>query len=158
MSNQLRFISTVIYRLKRRFGVPVQLVKRTSTSVDLETGRKAVVKAFINVRRAIVLPSRQFREFYYDLAFIASAKNFTYGGHLDPDERRFIIDRKDLRGWEIEVGQWLVHQCRRYDVKEVSDFEDDRAYYVLAKQSIASASGEVVSVSDDFVISEGVET
>lgn len=157
MSNQLRFISQVIYKLKRRYGLPVQLLKRTSTTVDIETGRKTIVKAFMNLRRAIVLPSRMHREFFYDLAFIAAAKNFTYGAHLDPEERRFIIDRKDLRGWEIEVGQWLVYQNRRYDIKEVSDFEDDRAYYVLAKQSIASSAGDVTEVSDDIVISEEAE-
>jgi hypothetical protein len=157
MSNQLKFISAVVYRLKRRFGVPIQLLKRTSTSVDIETGRKTIVKAFVNVRRAIVLPTREHREFFYDLAFIAAAKNFTYGAHIDSSERRFILDRKDLRGWAVEVGQWIVYQNQRYDVKEVSDFEEDRSYYVLAKQSVAAATGEVVEVGDTLAIGDDAD-
>lgn len=155
--NQLKFISAVVYRLKRRYGVPIQIVKRVSNSVNIETGQKSLVKAFVNVRRAIVLPTREHREFYYDLAFIAAAKNFTYGAHIDVTERRFILDRKDLRGWAVEVGQWIVYQGQRYDVKEVSDFEEDRSYYVLAKQSVASATGEVVEVSDDLTLTEDAD-
>ena len=76
--NRLRFISQVLYRLKRRYGEPVEIVVRDSSVTNLQTGAKIVVVSNKHVIRGIVLPSTISREFDYDLAFIANNKNFTY--------------------------------------------------------------------------------
>ena len=139
MANRLAFISKVLYRLKRRYGASVDILRRTSSVVDRETGLKTVQTRLIRLRRVIVLPAQLAREFSYDLAYIAAAKNFTYGGFFDTTERRFIVDTKDLpTDFEIEIGDYFVYDQVRYDVKTSERFEDARAFFVQAKQSIAS--------------------
>ena len=134
--NRLVFISRVLYRLKRRYGATVDLIWRTSSTVDRETGLKTVEKDSIRLQRVIVLPSQVHREFSYDLAYIAAAKNFTYGGFFDTTERRFIVDTRDLPpDFEIKVGYYLVYDRVRYDVKTVEKFEDARAFFLTAKQA-----------------------
>lgn len=143
MANNLGFIKRVIYNLKRRYGIRLTVLRRASATLNIETGVKTIVRDFYHINRGIVLPSRIHREFYYDLAFIAAAKNFSYGGHVDVTERRLILDARDC-AFEPEVGHWITFDRVRYDVKEVSRFEEGAAYYVLVKQSIAAAPADAI--------------
>lgn len=145
--NRLRFISQVLYRLKRRYGEAVIIYNRLSSTTNLETGVKSVITESVIVKRAIVLPSKIHREFVYDLTFIATNKNFTYGGHFDTTERQLIFDRKDLPNFEIKVGMYLLFKSRRYDVKQVEEFEDNTGYFVTAKQSIEADATHTIQVN-----------
>lgn len=148
--NQLRFIRDVTYRLKRNYGLPADFYKLASSVVDRATGKKATDRLKVHVARIIALPSRNQREFYYDLSFIASNKNFTYGGFVDTDERKFIVDRRDLarKAFSIlEVGQYMVYKGQRFDIKEVAEFEDSYTYGLICKQTIAADPDLVISVS-----------
>jgi len=146
--NQLAFIKRIIYRLKRRYGSPINICWRTSSTVDRATGQKTVTKRGLRVERIIVLPSVIHREFSYDLAYIAAAKNFTYGGFFDTSERRFIVDTRDLpTDFEIKVGYWFVYDGKRYDVKQVERFEENRAFFITGKQSEANDLENVIEVS-----------
>ena len=148
--NQLRFISRVVYRLKRRYGSIVDFYYRTSSTVNLETGQKTVVKDFFRVNRAIVLPSDIHREFRYDLTFIATNKNFTYGGHFDTSQRRIIVDRKDVPlGRELEVGQYCIYDGRRYELKQVEEFEERTSYFIVVKEDISHARTAILDESPE---------
>lgn len=149
MTTGLRFISRVVYRLKRRYGQPIDILWNVSSTTHLETGKKTVQRGLVKVSRGIVLPSKIHREFFYDLVFIASNKNFTYGGQTDTTERRLIIDRKDLPSleFEIKVGYWLIIDGKRYDVKDVEEFEQRTAYFIRAKQDVSSERSAVFEVS-----------
>lgn len=152
--NRLAFISKVLYRLKRRYGEPVDLIRRLSSTVDRETGLKTVRTATIRLKRVICLPAQLSREFSYDLAYIAAAKNFTYGGFFDTTERRFIVDTRDLPAdFEIKIGHYLVYDQVRYDVKTVERFEDARAFFVQAKQTVASDLDNAIEVELETDIS-----
>lgn len=154
--NRLRFIAQVLYRLKRRYGEVVDIITRQSSTVNLETGVKTVTKTGVRVDRAIVLPSLIHREFVYDLTFIATNKNFTYGGHFDTQARQVIIDRKDIPDFEIKVGMYLVFSEKRYDIKQVEEFEENTAYFIAAKQSIEHEPDNVINlaVASDLLLSE----
>lgn len=135
MGYDLRFIKQILYSLKRAYGLPVEIVWRTSSTLNLETGKKTVTKDSVLVNRGIVLPSTIDREFVYDLSFIASNKNFTYGGLFDQTSRRVIIDRADLESdFEIEVGHYLIIAGKRYEVEALNEFEHSAAYMIVAKQ------------------------
>lgn len=143
--NQLRFIRDVIYNLKRDYGVKIKIINTLTSDVNRATGKKIVTRDIKIVQRAIVLPSRNQREFYYDLSFIAANKNFTMGGYVDTDERKFIVDRRDLKGMIISVGQsYLIYQDQRFDVKEVAEFEESNTYGLICKQSVAASSEDNV--------------
>ena len=145
--SQLAFISRILYRLKRRYGVTVDIVWRESSVTNRETGAKTVTKDSVRVDRMIVLPSELHREFSYDLAFIAAAKNFTYGGFFDTSKRRFIVDTRDLPAdFEIKIGYWFVYDRQRYDVEEVQRFEDSRGFLIIGKQSVSVPTGNVIAL------------
>lgn len=135
MGYDLRFIKNVLYSLKRDYGLPVNIVWRTSSTANLRTGKKDVIQDSIQVNRGIVLPSTINQDFAYDLSFIASNKNFTYGGLFDEQHRRVIIDRADLPpDFEIKRGYYLVFNQKRYEVEQINEFENGAGYMVLAKQ------------------------
>lgn len=131
----LRMIQQTLYQLKREFGLQTNIVWRTSSTPNIKTGKMTVLKDSITVKRAIVLPSKIDRSFEYDLAFIASNKNFTYGGFFDKQRRRVIIDRRDLAAdFEIKVGYYLIFDGNRYEIEAVSEFEERAGYLIIAKQ------------------------
>ena len=135
MGYGLRFIDSTLYELKREYGVSLNIVWITAETVDTEAGKMTITRDSVSVNRAIVLPSTTEREFAYDLTFIASNKNFTYGGLFDTHRRRVIIDRRDLpTDFEIKVGYWLVFQGKRYEVEEFNEFSG-RGFYIVAKQA-----------------------
>ena len=125
----------ILYSLKHMFGQEIEIVWQSSNTRNLETGIKTVAKDSVMVRRGIVLPSKIKTSFSYDLAFIAAAKNFTYGALFDETRRRFIFDRSDLpSGFEIKTHYYLVVGGVRYDVEQVEEFEQNSGYLVIGKQ------------------------
>lgn len=155
--NRLRFISQVLYRLKRRYGEPCTICQRTSSTTDLETGVKTVHKTTRLVNRVIVLPSLIHREFQYDLTFIATNKNFTYGGLYDTTERRLIFDRKDLGDFEITRDMYLLFAGRRYEIKQIEEFEERTAYFVVAKGSLEAHAETITTlkIGNDVAAEDG---
>lgn len=149
--NRLVFIKRAMYRMKRRYGSKIRLLDRVSVVTDRATGVRTTDVDDLIVNRAIMLPNTLHREFFYDLTFIASNKNFTYGGHVGTTERRMILDRKDLRKadgspWIVEVGQWFLYGGRRYEVKEVNEFEEAYAYMVTGKAVDGAPSDSQINV------------
>lgn len=154
--SQLRFIRKVLYQLKRRYGNPVNLIKIVSETDNLETGARTQVKENLLVDRAIILPSTIKREVFYDRAYLTGNKEFTYGASNDTDTRTFIFDRDDLGSWIITIGQILIYSGKRYDVREVQEFEENTGYVVLAKESENVPLGNVISISifDDLLLDD----
>ncbi len=92
-----RHISRTLYTLKRRWPTPVQLHSVSGEPVtDHLTGNVEYKETTIRVRKAIELPRSDLRKFVYDLAYIATGKNFTYGGLFDQATRVIIVDSRDL--------------------------------------------------------------
>lgn len=145
--NQLRFISNVLYRMKRRYGLPVNFIKLLSETVDLETGIKSQQRDSLMISRVIVLPSLIHREFFYDLAWITGNKDFTYGGQTLTDERKFIVDRNDLGEWVLAVDDSLIYDGKRFDIREVNEFESRLGYLVTAKESESVDRNNVIEIS-----------
>ena len=144
--NQLRFIRDTLYDLKRRYGEVVDFVRIVSSTVDRETGDKTVVKAGLRVNRCIVLNSYELRKFVYDLSFIATNKNFTYGGFFDQTQRDFIVDAVDIN-YEPAQGQYLVYDGVRFDIHQVQRFEGRTGYLIRGKQTKGIDTDNVINLS-----------
>jgi len=124
--NKLRFQRRLIYRLKRDKGVPLSFYQPVNTSQDLKTGVVSRAVTVTNIRRAIVMQSRQLRDFEYDLSFIAANKNFTMGGYFDQTDRVVLIDAKDLpSGFKLDLNDYVQTGNRRYNVLEGTELEMD---------------------------------
>lgn len=136
MITQPRFIRNVLYSLKRKFGREIEYIFQISSTADSRTGKITVVKDSFNVRRAILLPSQLERAFTYNLTFIASSKNFVYGALYDTTERRIILDEVDLPNQFVpEIGQYIIFDAQRWDVRKVQEFQIGKGYFLIVKQT-----------------------
>lgn len=117
-----QFLRHTVYDLKRDYGFPITIVKTNSSTVDLESGLKRPTFSFRVVQRAIFLPSRLFTSFVYDLAYVASNKNFTEGGFFDPTDRNIFIDARDIDDFEIKSDDRIIYNGDEFIVTEIRDF------------------------------------
>jgi len=130
-NNNLRQHKAIMYRLKRSFGQAVVFSIPTDNSYDVTTGATTREYTELKVRKAIVLPVKTIRDFAYDLTYIASNKNFVYGGYYDSSARNVIVQNKDLKK-NVPAMNWLcTFQNRKYTVKALTETEDN-AGYILA--------------------------
>lgn len=158
--NSLRFIKNVLYTLKRDYGLPANIVWRTSSVPNLETGKLDTAQESVAVSKAIVLPRALQRNFVYDLSFIASNKNFTYGGLFDLNSRKVYLDPDDLpRDFEIKIGYWIVFGGSRYEVKAVDTYEQGSAIDLDVTQVDNAALSNLIKkvYYDDLFLAQSVE-
>lgn len=135
LQNKLRFVKQVIYRMKRSYGLPVDYYQIATHDVDPSTGIKTTTLTKIKIDRAVVLRAREFRSFVYDLAYISANKDFTEGGFFDPEDRRIIIDAKDVDiNFVPKTGDYIIFDNKRLDVKEVFDFEDRSSWALITRK------------------------
>ena len=132
IQRQTRFIRKLLYSLKKEFGFPVTFHKLTET-YNLETGARTPTIEIKKVNRVIVMPDALQRKFEYDLAFIAAAKNFTYGGFYDTSLRRIIVDRQDLEGFELELGMYFIWSEKRWEIAKIVEFELQTGFIIFAR-------------------------
>lgn len=123
--NYNRQLHLILYGLKKRYGTRLTVRRVTNKVFDPATGKEDIVSEDVTVK-AIVLPVKTFRDYVYDLSFIAANKNFTYGGHFDTAERFVIIEVKDLPdGFSFSMNDRVVHKNQLYESKQITDFESD---------------------------------
>ena len=133
--NLLRQIKIIVYKLKRQYGRSVTVVRLTSVTPNVETGKMVIVKQEIEIRRGIVGPAKMLRDFVYDLSFIAANKNFTYGGYFDASDRALILDSKDLpSGFEPNLDDYALVDEVHYAFKEVHPLAKKYAWGMILKQ------------------------
>lgn len=132
--NMLRQIKLILYRLKRQFGVKVDVYCPLSQDHNVSTGVVTKTYDIYRIRRVPVFVGKMMREFIYDLAFIAANKNFTLGMFFETDMRLFLIDRKDLpKGVTINNRCHLIYRHRRYEISLIEPTEGDRGYLIIGK-------------------------
>lgn len=130
---QTRFIKRVLYTLKKGYGFPITFYKIVSEGYDLETGKRTPDIEYKKIKRAIILPATAMSKFEYDLAYIAAAKNFTYGGLYGTATRKIIIDARDLDGFEIKTKDYFIWDEKRWEVAQVTDLEYQTAFLIVGK-------------------------
>ena len=115
-------------------GLPIAYHVIDSNVTDPETGLKTTVLRVINIKEAIVLDARTFRSFVYDIAYLSANKDFTMGGFFDPEDRRVILDPRDLKAHVPKIEDYFVFNNARYDIKEVNTFENNFGYELLGRK------------------------
>lgn len=142
MGTLLKQHKQILYRLKRNFGQSVIFHIPIQNEYDITTGQIEREYKDVPVRRAIVLPETMKRLFAYDLAFIASNKNFTYGGFFDKQTRNIIVDKKDLKGNQLELNWECSFKGKRYVIKSYTETEDG-AGYIINWSDLDKTEGEI---------------
>lgn len=132
------------YILCRKFGEPANICWRESSVVDRPTGLKTTVLASYLVRRAIVLQESVDRQFVYNLTWIASNKNFTYGALFDARNRSILLRAKDIPAdLEIKVGFYVVVATKRYEIESIDLYHE--WYNLKCKQVTGIEAQNVIS-------------
>ena len=130
MKVSARHISRTLYNFKKMWPISIQLHKVSEKPVInfISGGVRRNLESIL-IRKAVALPRETLRKFVQDLAFVASSKNFTYGGLFDSSERVLMVDRKDL------PPLYLVHEddevtvdSERFQVKALSELPYKTGY------------------------------
>ena len=152
---KLRFITQVLYALKRDFGGMIDLYSPTSVVTDLETGSISRTTTRQRIKRAIILESKALERHIYGLTFIAANKNFSYGANFEENSRVFILDGKDVSS--VSLDQYIVYAERRYEIKFIQEFEFNRGFLVTAVELKGALPRQVIELSAMSSISFGME-
>jgi hypothetical protein len=146
--NTLRQISSIIYKMKRQFGMvgTLRYPDNDVSTYDITTGVTDITYVDLVISRIIRLPRRNISDFVYDLAFIAANKNFTYGAEFDTNDRWFIIDVKDLTidyrypnpTKEITTEYYIIIEGRTYKVYACNLAEHNNAYLLRGREIVSS--------------------
>lgn len=140
----LYFIRRTLYTLKKEYGFPLALYRRTVSDTDLATGKKTVVKVKYPVKRAILCstPSVQ-RQFEYHLSYVAANRNFAYGALFDTQNISFLIDAQDLpRGFVPTIDDFVIYNQKRYNVVKMELLDHRLAYFLTLKQLVGAEVNE----------------
>ncbi len=116
-----QFTRNTIYTLKRAYGSKVWYYRVIGKTLDLTTGQQVITTQVTTIRRAIFLPT--------NVARTTLSKNNYY---FDPDKREMIIDQRDI-DFTITVGDFIIHNCCKYNIVEVNDYELDSGYLLIVQ-------------------------
>lgn len=156
--NTIRQIRMILYRLKRDFGQPVNIITLNSMTQNVTTGAIAADERLIKVKRVVIIDSKISRDFVYDLSFIAANKNFTYGGLFDTSKRIMVIDGIDLpRDYVPTLNDRCVHFNQRYQFKEIAATVYNLGYLITVQHLDAQPVENVEELSIGQILPTGQE-
>ena len=157
-----RFIRKTLYSLKRAYGSTVDIYKLSSATTNYKTGVKTIGKSMTRVERCIVLPVKVQRETMQGISQISAGKKFMYGGTFDAGTRLFIVDARDMAtDYEFNMDDWLVYNARKYEIKDLSEFEQNAAWVITGKEVLGVVPEQIIKISVDHALdidSEATET
>ena len=146
MRNNYHEVTKAIYNLKRTLSKTVVVQKILETTRDTKTGSRTRAMLNHRVRRAVVGDTSILKKFIYDLAYIATNKNFTTGALFDQYDTLFIIDGKDLpKGLSIDHDSRLVLESQLYEIKSFTMTPDKNSYVIHGRALTQYESFELVS-------------
>lgn len=137
-----RKITQVLYQLKKTHPVTL-LIHQVATrpETDYTTGKVTRIFNTTKIKRGIGLPRNELRRFVYDLSYIASAKNFTYGGLFDQADKLVIVDRKDLaKDLVITINNEATIEGERFSIHDLRELPL-KTGYILALRRATDAGG-----------------
>lgn len=127
--NVLRQITTILYRLKRQYGLKVVYYQYVDQENNVETGEINRRYNTITINRAAVLPDNIDRSFVYDLTFIAANNNFVGGAFFDRHIRTLIVDAKDLpKDMRPNKDDHIEFDDQRYEILKITILEQRKGY------------------------------
>ena len=129
MSTNLRQIEVILYRLKRNFGRPITIKNPTTNDYNLETGEVTRDYDTKEIKRAIILPASEVRNFSQSLY----EEEFKRGGYFDVTDKLVIIDSKDLNGTTINLNSKVDIGSDTYSIKKSTKAEDNKSYLLVLK-------------------------
>lgn len=123
---RFRFVKRILYQLKRKYGLPLDIYHIISVTSDTKSGTKTVNKTKYHIRRAILLPTILRRKMAVELGLKPTGYGPSPPGY-DIKERLIIIDNDDLPDVDLNAEDYLVIDHERHDIKSIEELENKRA-------------------------------
>lgn len=147
MSQNLIFMKTQMYALKRDYGFPAAVYRTTAGATNLETGEKSITRVKYAIDNVIVLPSRADSIGFYAAPLLQAARPFAYGGFQDQDLKFMIFDAEDLPvDFVLDQTDSIVYEHKKFEIVTLLEIEDRLGYLVSAKWLKGEAPNEVHEV------------
>lgn len=135
--NKYHYMKHILYKLKMQFGDNIQIYTPETKILNTQTGVTVQPYSLINIQRAIPTPSKLNTIFKYSKSFVSTNRQFAEGGFFDTEIKDFLIDAKDLpSGFVLTTQQYIIHQDKRYNIKEIDNIGNGTAYIVIAQQTL----------------------
>jgi hypothetical protein len=129
-----------VYRLKHEIGEPVKWVRRLSVSLDIESGLEREEKEEHYIHRAVVFPSQFIQDAKYSITYLASNKNFVYGGFFGRANLAIVIDLRDFPFKDFSnmlEDKVILQDDTMYEVKSI-DYGSMNAYIVVKLEAVTN--------------------
>jgi len=127
-------ISRNLYRLKWRYGVPVDHYTDAFAAFDPESGRTTITPTKYHIDRAILLPGLVHRNIFQSISFVKANSNFVLGGDVDLRDRQFLIDARDLPyNYKMKINSYLMYGNKRYDIIKLEELEEQTGYFLMCR-------------------------
>jgi hypothetical protein len=141
-----------VYTLKKTLGLPAYVYHPVKNDHNIETGVISREYQILYIAKTVMTPENWMRNFNYDLSYIASGKNFVYGGYYDVSRRDFIIDADDLPDDFIPSNNdFLLFDEKRYEIL-TAEMSERLASWIINAKHVASYDPIVFK----FFVSESV--
>jgi hypothetical protein len=147
--NLNRILQGALYKLKLEYGTEIQVYKLDAASTNYETGVKTATKSVQTVRKAVVLPASSVRKIFQGISYLSVSKPFaSQGGQgWDGTSRAFIVEGRDLPGYEWEVEDWIVYRDKRYDISDIEELEFNSGWMVIGKLVKGQVPERIINVN-----------
>jgi hypothetical protein len=158
MARANKYITQIIYQLKKQYGQRVDLYVLSGVSQNPSTGNVTSTLTKHKLNKVPVLPTNVLRDFQYDLSFIAANKNFTYGGFYDAGTRVVLVDTKDLPvGYTPTLDNYFFIAHQRYNLKSYSEFDEARVIMFTLEEAKNQNDGEILEFSSSLSLDQDAE-
>lgn len=145
--NNLSYIQNVMYKLKIDYGVPIDIYRFTSQTIDPGLGTIQQTRIKVEIPLAVIMSEQDSRKFSYSRAFIAENRAFTFGGYYDVGIRMCIIDALDLPVDFIpQIDDYFVADGQRYQVSKSTSLIDDYGFLIALKETKGLEPFQVINI------------
>lgn len=145
----LHYLRRVIYKLKQKYGFPVDIYRFNKSSPNPETGAITSDKVTFSINKAVLLSAPSLlRTFYYDVTYLITNRNFAYGELLDIEKSIFLIDNSDLpRGFIFTQDDFLVYDKKRYSISKLDFIDQNIGVLVQAKEVKGTEVDNIINLN-----------
>jgi hypothetical protein len=151
--NNLAYIRSNIYTLKRDYGEPADLYKRVVIN-DFQTGKKKTTRTKLHIKKVIILPGSDLINSQSLRVVDQKAQN------VEVVDRIVIIDTRDVPKTFIidDNDTYIIILHKRYEIKNIRNYEYDTGYILELRQTVGAEVAEIhdVSVRQKLIFNENI--
>jgi len=153
-SPSFRAFRRVIYGLKRKYPLAIDIYRQDAISVNAQTGMQSAASVTrVNISKAILLPQKEIRAFVYDRSYMSASPKFTFGAMFDHKKRKIVVDARDIpAGFVVDLTCYFIFAGTGYQVTEIINYENGEAFlFVLDSVDGAKYNSIISARAHDYV-------